>query len=236
THLHMAFEFGETAASTTNSPARLLKLPGHVRRSQKAVWLDDTAFDRMRQHLVEHRSTGNVAVLTGLLTGLRSGEVMGLCWDAVDLDAGTADVRRQMQRSMGGRVLTLVDVLKTDASRRTVQLRPDVIAALHWLRREQRRERMALPVWRGGDHVFTRPDGRPFGVGTLDWHNGKACRAIGIEEISPHKLRHTNLSILLDRGVAPALVAAHAGHKNTRMLTMTYEHAMHPKVSTEVLG
>lgn len=235
THLHMAFVHGEDSGFVSSNPANRLPLPGHARRSEKPVWLDQEAFGTMRQHLLANRSTGNVAVLTALLTGLRSGELMGLCWDAVDLDAGTLEVRRAMQRSNGGRVLTLVDILKTKSSRRVVQLRPDLTAALLWLRSEQRRQRMALSSWRGGDHVFTREDGRPFGVGTLDWHNCKACRAIGIEEVSPHKLRHTNLSVLLARGVPRAKVAAHAGHINTRML-LTYEHDVDAAMATDVLG
>jgi integrase len=235
-HLNMAFDYGLDQGYVLINPCTKIKLPGHVRRPQKPVYFGEESFGTLRQYLVENPSQGNVAVLTALLTGMRTGELMGLCWDAIDWDAARLEVRRAMQRSQGGRVLTLVEVLKTESSHRIVELRPDLVAALHRLRAEQRRERMAAPVWRGGDHVFTREDGRPFAVGTLAWHNERACKAAGIPVVSPHKLRHTHLSILLDRGVVPALVAAHAGHKNTRMLTMTYEHAMHPEVSTAVLG
>ena len=235
-HVHMAFEYGQDQGYITVNPAVRVRLPGHVRKPSKPVWLDDGAFGTMRQHLTQNPSTVNVALLVALLTGLRSGELLALCWDAVDLDAGTLTVKRNMQRSQGGRVVTLVDTLKTEGSGRTVQLRPDLVAALRHERLERNRRRMAATVWEDNDLVFTRDDGHQLAFTTLQWHSRKACKAIGIPAVSPHKLRHTNLSIMLDRGVAPALVAAHGGHKNTRMLTMTYEHAVHPEVSTEVLG
>ena len=59
-----------------------------------------------------------------LALGLRQGEVLGLLWDAVDLDAGTLTVRRALQRQ-AGRGLVLVEAQEQgrtandQASRRT---------------------------------------------------------------------------------------------------------------------
>lgn len=236
THLHMAFEHGQDHGYVIVNPAVRIKLPGHVRKPSKPVWLDEASFDTMRQYLVSKPSTANVALLTGLLTGLRPGEVLAICWDALDLDAGVLQVRRNLQRSNGGRVRTLVDDLKTDGSARTVSLRPDLVAALRHEHTVRAERQLAATRWQDNDLVFTRQDGRPLAFWTLDWSCRKACQAIGIELLSPHKLRHTNASILLDRGVAPADVAKHLGHKNTRMLTMTYEHSVRTEVSTDALG
>jgi integrase len=236
-HLNMAFNFGLDGGYCSVNPCARIKLPGNVRKAQKPVFHGADEFRIMRQYLVQHPSVVNVGLLVALLTGLRSGEIMGICWDAINWETGYLEVKREMQRSKGGRVLTLVPFAKTIESVRAVEMRPDLITALHWWRSEQRRQRMASPVWRNDDDlVFTLEEGRRFSVGTLGWHNAKACRAAGIKVVSPHKLRHTNLSMLLDAGIPEALVAAHAGHASTRMLRTTYEHAMHPQVSTAVLG
>ncbi len=52
-------------------------------------------------------------------TGLRQGELLGLKWEDVDLDAGTLQVRRALTTTKGGPVLAAP---KTKGSRRSVKL------------------------------------------------------------------------------------------------------------------
>ena len=58
--------------------------------------------------------------VTALATGLRQGELLGLRWEDVDLDAGRLTVRHTLA-NVGG-TLTLLEP-KTSRSRRTVMLR-----------------------------------------------------------------------------------------------------------------
>jgi integrase len=60
-------------------------------------------------------------------TGLRQGELLGLKWDDVDLEAGTLQVRRTLVTAKGGPVLAAP---KTKGSRRTVKLPPKALIAL----------------------------------------------------------------------------------------------------------
>ena len=135
-------------------------------------------------------------------TGLRPGEVLALCWDVIDWEAGTVEVRRGLQRSKDGRVFSIVDTLKTPQSKRVIELPADLIAALRQVRADRREHKMAARVWRESDAVFVRDEnGRLFRHTTLNWYCAKACRAIGVEPLSANKLRHTNASMLLNRGV-----------------------------------
>jgi integrase len=52
--------------------------------------------------------------------------------------------------------------------------------------------------------------------------------------VSPHKLRHTNGSRLLDKGMPPMQVAAHLGH-SLEVLSSTYAHKMRNVMDTDVL-
>jgi integrase len=54
-----------------------------------------------------------------LTTGLRQGELLGLKWEDIDLEAGKLRVRRTLATAKGGPVLTAP---KTKSSRRTVRL------------------------------------------------------------------------------------------------------------------
>jgi integrase len=60
-------------------------------------------------------------------TGLRQGELLGLKWDDVDMEAGTLQVRRTLTTAKGGPVLSAP---KTKGSRRTVKISPTALEAL----------------------------------------------------------------------------------------------------------
>jgi integrase len=60
-------------------------------------------------------------------TGLRQGELLGLKWDDVDMEAGTLSVRRTLTTAKGGPVLSAP---KTKGSRRTVKLSQTALEAL----------------------------------------------------------------------------------------------------------
>lgn len=65
--------------------------------------------------------------LAAAVTGLRKGELLGLRWSAVDLDAATITVRMQAQRIDGKKVLVAP---KTDECRREIALPALVVDAL----------------------------------------------------------------------------------------------------------
>jgi integrase len=62
-----------------------------------------------------------------ITTGLRQGELLGLKWDDVDLEAGTLQVRRTLTTAKGGPVLSAP---KTKGSRRSVKLSQRALSAL----------------------------------------------------------------------------------------------------------
>jgi integrase len=70
-------------------------------------------------------------------TGLRQGELLGLKWDDVDLEAGTLQVQRTLTTAKGGPVLSAP---KTKGSRRTVKLSQTALGALRSHLERQLRE------------------------------------------------------------------------------------------------
>jgi integrase len=102
--------------------------------------------------------------LTGLMMGLRPGELTGLRWD--DLDSGILYIEGSMkQRRTGppgtGRSLALGDT-KTLKSRRPLRVPPPVLAALKAHRVNQKKERvLAGPEWQEQGLMFTTAIGTP---------------------------------------------------------------------------
>jgi integrase len=93
------------------------------------------------------------------------------------------------QRTGGGLQLT---ELKSDKSRRTIALPPQLAAALKAHRTAQLQERMAArSAWHDGDFVWCQPNGRPIGA-SADWDEWRAIlKAAGIRKVRVHDARHT---------------------------------------------
>ena len=157
-----------------------------------------------------------------LTLGLREGEVLGLAWDDVDLDAGRLRVRRAVQRIDG--TLTLKEP-KSDKSRRTLRLPPSLVAALRAHRDRQAFEQAAVGErWRDSGLVFTTRTG-----GSLDprnairsWHRFLAAN--GVERRPFHTTRHTAASVLLAEGLSLKVVQEILGHSLLSTTADIYGH------------
>ena len=83
-------------------------------------------------------------------TGLRQGEILGLRWSDVDIDARSLSVTSQLDRE-GKRA-----DLKTEGGRRSFGLPELAVHALRGQRAAQARQRLAAgPAWQDLDYVFT---------------------------------------------------------------------------------
>ena len=91
----------------------------------------------------DHRLGAAVALL--FLQGWRISEVLGLAWDDLDLDAGTAHVRRASVY-VDGRGQQLGPP-KTDGARGEHWLMPTVVTLLRRQQAIQAQERAAAPRW-----------------------------------------------------------------------------------------
>ncbi|MET3484112.1 tyrosine-type recombinase/integrase [Methylobacterium sp. 1973] len=133
-----------------------------------------------------------------LLTGMRYGELGRLKVSDVNLDAGTASVRR----GKGGKGR---HVVLTDEARALFR---DLTAG---------RPGSAL--------VFAHDDGRPWGMSHQIRPMVEGCRRAGIVPAAGfHVLRHTHGSALAMRGVPMQVIATQLGHADTRMTERHYAH------------
>lgn len=157
-------------------------------------------------------------------TGMRRGEMCGLHWDAVDLDAGVVWVRTN-------RVVTgsVVHEYSTKSERaRQVDIAPQTTDALKAWRKRLAQEKLAVGEDWAGDleagHVFVAETGetpRP------DWFNNefeRATKDLGLPKLSPHGLRHTAATLALARGLPAHVAQERLGHADVAITLGLYSH------------
>src|SRR5262249_42594101 len=146
-----------------------------------------------------------------LALGLRQGEVLGLKWSDVDLDAGVLRVRRAAQR-IPHQGIQLVET-KTMRSRRTIVMPPVVIGALRSHRARQALERLAAgDHWVDFDLVFPSQLGTLADGANVTHRFHRLLKKVGLPQMRFHDLRHACASLLLVQGVHPRIVMETLGH------------------------
>ena len=98
--------------------------------------------------------------LTLATTGMRRGEVLGLTWEDIDLEAGRLRVTKTL--IMNG-YTTMLSTPKTKKGRRLIALDPATTAALRKLRAKQIRDHLRRGVpWDESQPVFASTEGEPY--------------------------------------------------------------------------
>jgi len=94
------------------------------------------------------------------MTGLRRGEVCGLRWANVDLDAARLHGRHQINMADGK--MDHAEHPKSDRSRRTIDLDAATVAVLRRHRADQAARRLRVgDKWQDGEFVFCGRAGEP---------------------------------------------------------------------------
>lgn len=158
-----------------------------------------------------------------LHTGLRKGELLGLRWEDLDLDAGTAAVRRTLQRTAAGGLTALPT--KTRASERRIALPTRCVQLLKLHHEQQKREREAAgTTWQHGGHVFTTTQGGPIDPTNLTRAFITLLRKAGLRRIRFHDLRHSTATLLLEQGVELVVIKELLGHAHIGVTATVYAH------------
>ncbi|MER7844183.1 tyrosine-type recombinase/integrase [Kitasatospora sp. NPDC096077] len=158
-----------------------------------------------------------------LRTGLRKGELLGLRWEDLDLDTGTASIRRTLQRTRTGGLTSLPT--KTISSERRIAVPTECVHSLKRHRERQDRERIAARhAWKGSGYVFSTPDGSAIDPSNLTRLFTALCRTARLRRIRFHDLRHTAATLLLEQGVELVVIKELPGHAHIGITATVYAH------------
>lgn len=185
------------------------------------------------------------AWLLFVTTGARTGEVAGLTWDDVDLDAGW--MRVDWTLGHVGHALTWKPRPKSRAGERTMALDPATVSALREHRRRQLEARMhAGPAWQEtfmdwqglsrADLVWTFGDGSPIHPKTFYTRFLKHAAAAGLPRIRLHDVRHSYASAALASASGwhdVKVISQRLGHASVAITLDTYSHVL-PAADEEI--
>ena len=156
--------------------------------------------------------------------GLRIGELLGLKWEDMDLDAETLHVRRTRSQAKSGPSFTT----PKSGKGRSIRLTQRAVEALKSHKAVQNAERLKLgDLWENNDLVFCTTAGK-----LLDFRNVATAsfkpllKKAGLPDIRFHDLRHTCATLLLSRGHHPKLVQELMGHASVAMTLDRYSHVL----------
>jgi integrase len=136
-----------------------------------------------------------------LVLGLRKGEVLGICWDDVDMEEGMLTIGLQLQR-VGGKLLHRET--KTEESDDALPLPGICTTALELRRQRQQSDRtMAGAAWQGHKLVFTTRYGTPVEPRNFNRSWDARCLKAGVRKITVHDGRRSCGTLLADLDVHP---------------------------------
>jgi len=161
-----------------------------------------------------------------LVTGMRRGEVLGLRWEDVDLKKGLISIRQQLQRIDGELKATEV---KTDKSRRSINLSKSMVQELTNHKSAQAKERRESAIWQDTDYVFTSNVGTALDPRNMAKRFLSACCKAKVGTWHPHELRHTAASLMLANGIPLQVVSDILGHASIRITSDVYGHVLAPQ-------
>lgn len=206
------------AGLISSNPVEGVKPPRMIRQEY-------TIIDR--DHIPEFIRAANETkypeVLTFLLmTGLRVGELRGLRWADVDLDAGTLRVERQLH-ALSAAVREFRP--PKDGEARTIHLTPQAVELLKAHRRAQLQRRMAAG-WTDDeitrDLVFRKENGQNFEESTMHRLIERVRVLMDMPKLRLHDLRHSYAVAALRSGVDVKTVQNNLGHKHASITLDTY--------------
>jgi integrase len=229
THPGAAIKAKAILSSALTDAVRLGLLPSNPARSARFVppppptrpLLDAGEVQRLLDACAPER-LGALVVCAALL-GLRRGELLGLRWVDVDLDARRLVVAVQRRYEVGH---GMVEATPKADSRRVLVLPMPVVAALRRHQATQATERArAGRAWVDHGLVFANTRGYPH------WqdHTSRLLRRVLIRAGLPHRrlhdLRHAIITYLLHAGASIAEVQQVVGHRSL-VSTARYAHGL----------
>lgn len=223
--LVMALKHAQRRDIVARNVAELFEMPTSARDARSGRSLTPEQARQLLDAAKDDRLGGLVTV--GLMVGLRPGELCGLRWEDIDLDAGVLCVTQARKRTTddAGRETLVLGAPKTTKSRRALVLPQPALDALHVHERRQRAERRSAgDRWQDLELVFPTNVGTPMSPSNLRRDLARLTKAAGLGRWSPNELRHSAASLLSASGVPLEQIADVLGHTDTRMLLKHYRH------------
>lgn len=199
-----------------NLPVNPCDKAGHMgkrTRSQKFWTVDE--FNKVMDHVTD--TTASTALQVLFYSGMRFGELIALNLNDFDFDANTINITKSLQHR--AKLGDIVTPPKTDNGIRCISMPPAIMQTVKsYIER--------IYGISDNDRVFT------FTKSLISGNMKRGASASGLDTIRIHDLRHSHVSLLIEMGFSPHLIAERIGD-TVQMVNNTYGH-LYPTKHKEV--
>lgn len=161
-------------------------------------------------------------ILLGLYTGARKEAILSLRWHQIDWAREQIDFRSGRNQTSKGRAIVPIPRRLLRELKKAKKRGTDIGFVLHQRRR--------VSACSGSPSCPCKKGGKCEGswlierIADVKKSFSSACDLAGIEGVTPHTLRHTCASWMVQKGVPLFDVARYLGHTSTIMVEKTYGH------------
>ncbi|WP_025728479.1 tyrosine-type recombinase/integrase [Atopobacter phocae] len=208
-----------------SNPFKLAVRPPKLKTDYTVPFMDRKEFNKFIYDLHKSSLSTQNKIMIHLIafTGMRKNEAAALMWKDVDLNNNLIKIERNVAKD---RVGYYISEPKTKAGIRTIAIDKETIDLL----KKWKIKQMEILFSRGQKHKGQEQ------LLFANRNNSFVCRRIvndlldrmtnemNIKRITPHSLRHTHASLLLEAGASIKEVQDRLGHKDIKTTMDTYAH------------
>ncbi len=199
-----------------NLPSNPCDKAGHMgkrTRSQKFWTVDE--FNKVIANVTD--PAANTALLVLFYSGMRFGELLALTLQDFDFDANTISITKSLQHR--AKLGDLITPPKTDNGIRCISMPHTIMQTIKGYTER-------IYGISDTDRVFT------FTKSLISGNMTRGAASANVQRIRIHDLRHSHVSLLIDMGFSPHLIAERIGD-TVQMVNNTYGH-LYPTKHKEV--
>ena len=194
------------------------------KESDKFMQVDDLS--KLKQLVIDEldfKKTGKYIILTGILTGARYSEIVGLTWDDIDF----TNKKINIDKTWDYKFYTGFNPTKTKASIRTVDVTDELLNPLRHLKTEQAEHFLKIG-YRDEYNLVFRNNRReiPSNSAANKLLKSLENRLNFNQSYTFHSLRHSHVSYLLSKGVDIFYISKRIGHSDVTTTEKVYSHLL----------
>lgn len=201
-----------------SDPARKVTIKGSVApkdKSTKYLNYGDAmkVIDELKKG-IKPQWASRYMILLGMATGMRFSEVLGLSWEDINFDEMTISINKAFDHVVSKQL----HPPKSVSSNRVITIDAQTVRMLKEYKLAHQKNK--------SKYVFLDPYFDHISNNAVNKALKKACRRVGVKEITFHSLRHTHCSILIYEGVNIKYISKRLGHATTGITYEIYGHIL----------